>query len=90
MSKVYKITLKTKDLFSLPVAIAMKQLDHNPRIGDIFDSDDGQLVHLELVCTRNQMLMMEIALKDYLIGKPKKIVDEEECLIADWLVKGWL
>ena len=86
----YIFKVKTKDLFSLPFAVAMKQLDHAPVIKDIYDSTEGQITELELICTRNQKIMLEVALKDYILGRPQKTYDETEQFIADWITKGWL
>ena len=86
----YILKVKTKDLFSLPVAIAMKQLDHDQIINEVYDSTEGQIVNLEIFCTRNQKIMLEVALKDYILGKVNKTHDGTEEFIANWIIRGWV
>lgn len=83
MDKNYTITLFSRNLFNTIVAITVHQVDPNPVISDVYDSDDGQLVDVSLNCTLRERAVLQVVLKDYIL-KTKYKRD------WSWLTKGWM
>lgn len=90
MKKLYKMTLRTKDLFNFTTAVMVRQYDPTPQIMDAYDSDDGQLVDIQIKCTMNEKMVLSVALSDYILRIIEIDSTGKEMTLGEKLIRGWI
>lgn len=90
MKRTYKATLKTRDIFNFTTAVMLKQYDPNPTIIGTYDSKEGQLVDLKISCTRNERLVIGVALSDYILRFVEIDENNKEMALWERILKGWM
>ena len=89
MKQFYKVTLRTRDIFNFTSAVVIKQYDPDPVIFATYNSKEGQLVDLRVSCTRNEKLVIQVALKDYILRIVPTDIDGKELSIMERIATIW-
>ena len=67
MKRLYKITMRTSDIFNFTTCTIIKQYDMMPEFTQFYNSKDGQLADIQVKCTRNEKFVLSMALGDYIL-----------------------
>ena len=90
MKRIYKVTLKTRDIFNFTTAVMLKQYEPNPTIIGTYESKEGQLVDLKISCTRNEKLVIGVALSDYILRFVEIDENNKELDLIERIFRGWM